>query len=278
MFTNKKEDTKKNYQRLSNKFIVQQLMEWYESEEKFATFCNARALSSKRRSLFRIAKEVDLPKHREDKTPYNFVHTKLLVHLRKKKLKAAEQLNSVHEENRVLTSDEIKLLVDTTTMMANMGLGIDPETCLDVVNEILKKMIEIAAFVPVSIGVVKRIIAHNSHLLRLVRGNSIDTKRVRQADKDVRNAMFVKLDNYIQILHMQGKVPWKSWSKVPSKCMSNMDELAVNAHGHRKKIIAPVSHFTSGRTYQETSCGDSKMPFHITICLTTTGKGKFCLY
>ena len=46
------------------------------------------------------------------------------------------------------------MLMDTTTIMANMGLGIDPETCLDVVNEILKKRIEIAAFVPVSIGVV----------------------------------------------------------------------------------------------------------------------------
>ena len=266
--------TKKPYERLTTEFIVQQLMDFYESKDKFRTFFNERALSSKRRSLFRVAKEVNLLKHKEDGTSYNFVHMKLLSHLQKKKELASSSLKKLHEDNRVLTPDEVKVLVDTATMMANMGLGIDPDTCLEIVNSILKKRIEAGVFVPTTIGVVKRIIANNSNLLRLVRGNSIDTKRVRQADKDVRNAMFVKLDNYIKILYLQGKVPWKSWSEVPPECMSNMDELAVNAHGYRKKIIAPVAHFNSGRTYQETSCGDSKMPFHITVCLTTTAKGK----
>ena len=58
--------------------------------------------------------------------------------------------------------------MDTTTIMANMGLGIDPETCLDVVNEILNKKIDIAAFFPVSLGVAKRIVAQNPHFLRHV--------------------------------------------------------------------------------------------------------------
>ena len=48
----------------------------------------------------------------------------------------------MHEEKIVLTSDEIKLLVDTTTIMEIMGFVIDPRIFLDVVNEILKKRIK----------------------------------------------------------------------------------------------------------------------------------------
>ena len=270
----------KPYERLTDEFIVQQLMDFYvtNAETKFTTFFKDRALHSKRRSLMRIANEVNLFAHKEDKTPYNFVHVKLLKHLKEKKKSCSQRMMVLHEDNRVLTPDEVKLLVDTCTMMANMGLGINPDTCLEVVNELIKKRVELGDFKPVTMGVVKRFIANNSNLLRLIRGNSIDTKRVRQADKDVRNAIFVKLDNYIQILFIQGKVPWRCWAEVPAENMSNMDELAVNAHGYRKKIIAPVAHFNSGRTYQETSCGDSKMPFHITVCLTTTAKGKFTVF
>ena len=85
------------------------------------------------------------------------------------------------------------------------------------------------------------IIAANSDLLRLVRGNSIDPKRVCQADPDVRNSMFVKLENYIKFLHAQGKIPWASFVDAPAKKMSNMDKLVVNAHDHRKKVITSVT-------------------------------------
>ena len=251
----KKATRRAPYKRLTEEFVVQQLMDWYDSpKESITKFFMARALNSKRRSLDRIAREVNMFAHKKDGTPYKFMHTTLQVHLRRKKLIGTKNLNKVHESNRVLTSDEVRLLVDTCTLMANMGLGVEPETCLDQVNAILAKQIEQADFVPVTIAVVKRIIANNSNLLRLVRGNSIDTKRVRQADKDVRNAMFVKLDNYIKILHMQGKVPWKSWSKVPPECMSNMDELAMNTHGHCKK-----DHRTGVLLQQQTNLPRNKL-------------------
>ena len=164
------------------------------------------------------------------------------------------------------------MLVATCIQMASMGLGIDTDTCLVVVNSILSKRIETVDFVPVCVGVIIRIIARNSDLLRLIRGNSIDPKQVWQADQDVRNAMFVKLDNMIKLLHKQGKILWSCLADVPADCLSNMDELAVNAHDHRKKVIAPVSSYLDekGRLYQETGSGDNK---------TTTANGKFnCIY
>ena len=95
------------------------------------------------------------------------------------------------------------------TQMAAMGLGVDCKTCLLVVNAILSKRISAAEFTPVGIGKVKRIVARNSDLLCLVRGNLIDPKHVPQTDTDVLNAMFVKLDNMVKLLYKQGKVPQK---------------------------------------------------------------------
>ena len=71
----------------------------------------------------------------------------------------------LHEGNRVLTSDEMSLVVDTATMMANMGVGIDPETCLGIINVLLKKRIDSADFDHVTIGVVKQLIGNDDHRL-----------------------------------------------------------------------------------------------------------------
>ena len=127
------------------------------------------------------------------------------------------------------------MLVQTCKLMYSMGLGIDPGICLDIVNAILSRRNVQKHFWPVCRGVVCCIIAANSDLLCLVRGNSIDPKRVRQADTEVRNSMFVKIENYFKFLHTQGKIPWESFVDMPAKNMSNMDKLAVNAYDHRKK-------------------------------------------
>ena len=271
------------YKKISAEFYIQQLMDYYESCPSlgFRTFCNQRAITNKRSSLLRVAREIKLFHHKEAKTPYNFVHQKLRDHLKKKYITSGVNLDKLHKSNRSLTEDEEKMLVATCIQMASMGLGIDTDTCLVVVNSILSKRIDTVDFVPVCVGVIIRIIARNSDLLRLIRGNSIDPKRVRQADRDVRNAMFVKLDNMIKLLHKQGKILWLCLADVPADCLSNMDELAVNAHDHRKKVIAPVSSYLDekGRLYQETGSGDNKMPFHIKIALTTTANGKLnCIY
>ena len=93
--------------------------------------------------------------------------------------------------------------------------------------------------------------------------------------------MFVRLESFIKLLYSQGKVKWPSFKDIPAENVSNMDELAVNAHDHRHKIIAPVSDVLAaegiglrkGRMYQETSAGDNKMPMHVTLALTSQPNG-----
>ena len=119
-----------------------------------------------------IAKEVNLFEHKNDNIPYNFVHKQLLVHLKGKNY-TTTKMKHMYKENMVLTADEVKLVVGTATMMANMSLGIDPERCLDMINNVLKIQIDSRDFEPMTIGVVKQIMANNTHLLRLVHAASV---------------------------------------------------------------------------------------------------------
>ena len=267
------------YKNLTDKFVIKHLMGYYLSEfTSFNSYCNKHAISSKRVSLLRVIKAVNLEQHKVDKTLYSFVHNKIVRHIESKKGQQKTNMDKLHESNRSLTSDEVNVLVSTCTCLACMGLGIDTNTCLLLVNQILAKIIDAKEFVPATLSVVTRIMLSNHQLLHLVKGNSINPKRVRQADVDVKMAMFVKLDSMIKLLHSQGNVPWKSFGEVPPECLYNMDELAVNAHNHRHRIIAPVSDYFEGRRlYQETGAGDNKIPFHVTIALTTCAKGKFML-
>ena len=277
----KAEAPKNIYKRLTDAFIIENLMEYYETNDlPFKTFCNERAIPTKRQSLRRIADKVDLFKMKEGKVAFSFAQRKLICYLNSRKLSEKAHLKQIQESNKVLTKDETKLLVETCTFMACIGMGIDSETMLDAVNLIIKKRIEDRDFVPVTRGVVDRIVASNK-ALRKLRGNSIDPKRVRQATTDVRNAMFVRLESFIKLLYSQGKVKWPSFKDIPAENVSNMDELAVNAHDHRRKIIAPVSDVLAaegiglrkGRMYQETSAGDNKMPMHVTLALTSQPNG-----
>ena len=66
-----------------------------------------------------------------------------------------------------------------------MGLGIDKDTCLYIFNAVISQRIEEKDFQEVTRGVVSWIIKINADLLKLCKGNSIDPKRVRLADKEV---------------------------------------------------------------------------------------------
>ena len=153
-----------------------------------------------------------------------------------------------------------------------MILGIDEDTCLTVGNSILTERIDKKDFVPVARGVVRRIMKNNKELLTLMKEKSIYPKRTWQADESVMKALFVKLENYAKNLHNQEKVPWASASDIPAKNQSNMDEITTNSHSNCQKMIADKLHL--GRLFQEANAGDSKMPMHIFMCITSKPYGK----
>ena len=262
-----------NYKRHTHPFIIATLMEFYESDLTFNCYCDQKGLQSKRRSIGRIGTASGIFEMKKNKVSSFFARKKLVTFLLEKETKADCRLKDLSECNKVLTDDEIALVVNTCKELSSMGLGIDEDTCLHVVNTILSERIELKKFKPVTRGVVSRIIKANSDLLKLTMGNSINPKRVRQADTDVRNALFVKLENFIKLLHSQGKIPWKTFADIPPEYIYNMDEVATNTHDHRKRVIA--CKLDLGRLFQEVVGGDSKMPFHITICITSRADGKF---
>ena len=106
---------------------------------------------------------------------------------------------------------------------------------------------------------------------------SLDPKRARQATGETRDAMFSKLNSYIQILNAMGELPWKNYNDIPSNAIYNMDELGNNTTKHRNKILSKkngTEETDATRTFMQTSEGDGRMPWHITVCLTTCADGK----
>ena len=270
-------ETKKSSKRPSPDFFIDNLMIFYESTGKsFREFCDENGLTPKRSALMRVGAKVGLFEAKKNSSTPSFIRRKLVAHFAVTKRRDAAIFKELHLANKVLTEDEIQVVVSTCQELSVMGLGIDEDTCLRVVNGILSMRIDEKNFKPVTRGVVSRLIKANKDLLGLVKGNSIDPKRVRQATKDVRNALFVKLDNYVKMLHSQGKVPWESAHDVPPEDWNNMDEIATNAHDHRRKIIAAKNRL--GRLFQEVNAGDNKMPFHITLCIVTKASGKLNLF
>ena len=206
---------------------------------------------------------------------FELAHEALVNFLEDRKDTNLDKIKKLHQDNMVLTEDAKELIVSDCEFLAAMGLGIDTDTCLEVINSIINCRID-GDFVECTRKVVSNLLKENSKLLTLLKGNSIEPARVRQADEDVRDALFIKLNNYIGLLNKMGYCDWKSWTDVPPDNISNMDELSTNAQDHWKRLIALVN--LCGRLFQLTPEGDSKMPMHITMVLVTKPIGKYKVY
>ena len=131
----------------------------------------------KRQALQYTAGKIGLEALKKDNVPPSFVTEKIALHLNMRKEAAIAQRRRIAMENRVLTKDETALIVSSCRELSVMGLGIDEDTCLTVANSILEERIDKKDFVPVTRGVVRRVIQNNKELLTLMKGNSIDPNR-----------------------------------------------------------------------------------------------------
>ena len=104
-----------------------------------------------------------------------------------------------------MTEDEVKLVI-VAKLLGSMGMGIDTQVCLDIVNSILHTRVKEKDFKLVNKSVVQRMLKNNRDAIKLVHGNAIDPARIRQADPEVRDCEFVKLENFIVLLHSMGKI------------------------------------------------------------------------
>jgi len=77
-------------------------------------------------------------------------------------------------------------------------------------------------------------------------------------------------------LYATGKIPWKTYSDILAEAIFNMDELGNDTTKHSyQKTPTGSEKVNTTCTFMQTSEGDGHMPWHITICLTTHGDGKF---
>jgi len=115
--------------------------------------------------------------------------------------------------------------------------------------------------------------------VKIVAATSLDPRGARQATIDTRNAMFFKLNSYIEILHAMGQLPWRSYIEIPASLIYNMDELGNDTTKHRNKILQKKTNtgteqVNATRMFMHTSKGDGRMLWHITVCLMTHTDGK----
>ena len=198
--------------------------------------------------------------------------TSLVKFLSNRKHQKDISLKKLHVSNKSLTNDEEMFIVHTAKIMAGLGMGLEKSSCLKMINTVIKSRVEDKDFIPVTMTVLDNLLKKNSTILGLISGNTIDPARVRQADENVRDTEFIKLENYISLLFAMNKVPWCIYAEIPKENLYNIDEVATNCYNHRRKIIYRASRL--GRAFEMTPGGDGHMPYHITPCLMSCANGE----
>ena len=182
--------------------------------------------------------------------------------IQKKETKKA-QLRDLHQRNCLLTPSEEQWLFKLCTSLAKSGHGLDREKVLHCMNRTCEGNFSFHAVD----GFLKR------HPKLKLRGSSgIDGARARQANKYVRDNYFCKLDAFIDSLFGMDLLKWKSFKDIPARCIYNMDELGSDTTKRRTKIVTDSE--VDARNFTITPEGD-KMPFHVTVCLTSRADGQY---
>ena len=152
-----------------------------------------------------------------------------------------------------------------------MGMGIDTQVCLNIVDTILRTRFEKKDFRMVSRAMVQCILKNNWEAISLVHGNAIDPARIRQADLEVIDYEFVKLESFILLLHSMGEILWKPNREIPKENLYNMEKIATNIYDHRWMPIGTASDF--GSIFHFTPGEHGIMLFHIILALTFCENG-----
>lgn len=120
---------------------------------------------------------------------------------------------------------------------------------------------------------------HPECALNLRAPKMLDDARARQANEDVRDVHFMKIEQLVIRLYEAGIAPWSSPSEIPPECIYNMDEVGLDTAKGNDKIYISTSKNSSLQTnsFLRTKEGD-KMSRHITLCLATCANGKILFF
>jgi len=118
-----------------------------------------------------------------------------------------------------------------------MGYGVTWDDLHEFADDLVNQDVDERQRVPISKHVTEGLLLRHKELVKVVSAASLDPKRACQATEETRDAMFFKLNAYIEILNTAGKLPWQKYSDIPPNVIYNMDELGNDTTKHHNKII-----------------------------------------
>ena len=126
--------------RMTTESAINHLRCYYTAPESlsFCQFIKNNDLDRCRANLAKIWKASGLDVMKKDKKPLSLAMQTLDLHLKLKKEKLNTSLEYLHKRNEYMTEDEIKVLVNIAKLLGTMGMGIDRQVCLDLVNAIIQ--------------------------------------------------------------------------------------------------------------------------------------------
>ena len=136
-----------------------------------------------------------------------------------------DRVKTAQSNTRYLTDNEERSLVQLCTVLGSMGYGLTRDDLHGFADALVNKDVDERQRIPISKHVTEGLLHRYKDLVKVVAAASLDPKRARQAMVDTRDAMFLKLHSYIQILFSMGLLPWKSFNDIPANSIYNMDEL-----------------------------------------------------
>jgi len=177
-------------------------------------------------------------------------------------------------ENRMFTDNQEACMVNFLKHLGDAGHGC---TTADLSKMAAKCMAGNEPFVMVpSRGLIRNMMSrqHSACPLHLRASKNLDEARARQANEDVRDVHFMKVDELVRRLHEAGISPWSSPSDIPPECIYNMDEVGLDTDKGKDKIYisAKKNSLFQTNSFVRTKEGD-KMNRHVTLCLTTCANG-----
>ena len=150
-------------------------------------------------------------------------------YVKEKAIEREKQLEIAQQANHYLSPDEEGTLANLAILLGHCGRGICREELLDLINILLIERKDKRTFIPATMKTVEGLIKRNTKLKNRVRNAaSIDPARAAQASVNTRDAMFTKLNNFIILLHELGLCKEKSYCKIKSSQIYNMDECALD--------------------------------------------------
>ena len=272
--------TKKSYRLYDSQYLFDCLME-------FACLSDGTSINSFIRSKEKIAKSSFLRYFHKsgladlkEKGPVDVGIAKILLSnfFERTNKNRGERTANAHARCRYLTDNEEHSLVRFCTVLGAMGYGVTRDDLHSFAESLVNEGVDPRKHVPISKHVTEGLLSRHKDLVKIVAAASLDPKRARQATVETRDAMFSKLCSYIEMLFATGDIPWRTYQEIPASAIYNMDELGNDTTKHRNKVIcqktdAATEAATDIRTFMRTSEGDGRMPWHITVCLTTRADG-----